>query len=308
MNMAILLKHSLLVVFGLLILATLINFALVLLKPQKNWRELTLRIRTWWVIIIFFTLAIISPHWLGLTLFALISFLALKEFLTLIPTRRADRMPILWLFITIPINYLFIGYDQYGFFMVFIPIYVFLFLPARMVLAGDTQGFLRSVSELQWGLMTTVFAFSHVAFLVILPQDQQYSGALLALFLVGLTEFNDIMQYLWGKLLGKTKITPTVSPNKTLAGLVGGIVSTTMMAVILGPILTPLNFFMAFIVGLMIGVAGFLGDIVMSAIKRDIGIKDSGTLLPGHGGILDRLDSLIFTAPLFFHFMRYFYY
>ncbi|MDF7675420.1 phosphatidate cytidylyltransferase [Neisseriaceae bacterium ESL0693] len=281
--------------------------ALIRIKPQQNWRELTLRIKTWWLIVIFFSCAIISPHWLGLTLFAFVSFMALKEFLTLIPMRQTDRMPILWLFLTIPINYCLIGYGQYNLFIIFIPIYVFLFLPIRMVLSGDTRNFLNTVSKFHWALMTTVFAFSHVAFLLVLPSHHE-SGALLALFLVGLTEVNDITQYLWGKSLGKIKITPTVSPNKTLAGFLGGVISTVLLALIIGPILTPLTFGMAFISGLIISIAGFCGDIVMSAIKRDIGIKDSGTLLPGHGGILDRLDSLIFTAPLFFHFMHYFYY
>ncbi|PIT14306.1 phosphatidate cytidylyltransferase [Snodgrassella alvi] len=303
-----LLQKSLLVIFCLLLLATVINGLLVCLKPNKDWHELTLRIRTWWIIIILFSLALISPHWLGLSFFALVSFMALKEYLTLVPARHADRMPILWMFITIPINYWLIGIDWYGLFIVFIPVYMFLFLPARMVIAGDTRHFLRTVSQLQWGLMTTVFTFSHVAFLLVLPNDNQQTGALLVLFLVGLTEFNDITQYLWGKSLGRIKITPKVSPNKTLAGLLGGIGSTTIAAMLLGPLLTSLTWGMALLAGLIISVSGFCGDIVMSAIKRDIGIKDSGTLLPGHGGILDRLDSLIFTAPVFFHFIRYFYY
>ena len=303
-----LLQKSLLVIFSLLLLATVINGLLVYLKPDKDWHELTLRIRTWWIIIILFSLVLISPSWLGICFFALVSFMALKEYLTLVPARHADRMPILWMFITIPINYWLIGSNWYGFFIIFIPVYMFLFLPARMVIAGDTKHFLRTVSQLQWGLMTTVFAFSHVASLLVLPNDHQQTGALLVLFLVGLTEFNDITQYLWGKSLGKIKITPKVSPNKTLAGLLGGIASTTIAAMLLGPILTPLSWEMSLLAGLIISVSGFCGDIVMSAIKRDIGIKDSGTILPGHGGILDRLDSLIFTAPVFFHFVRYFYY
>jgi phosphatidate cytidylyltransferase len=234
--------------------------------------------------------------------------MALKEFLTLAPSRQTDRMPLLWMFIAIPINYWLIGINWYGMFVVFIPVYAFLFLPVRMVIAGDTQGFLRYASQHHWSLMTTVFAFSHVAFLLVLPDDGKQTGALLVLFLVGLTEFNDIAQYLWGKSMGRIKVIPKVSPNKTLAGLVGGVVTTTLAAAVLGPLMTPLSIPMAMLAGLIIGISGFCGDVVMSAIKRDIGVKDSGTLLPGHGGILDRLDSLIFTAPVFFHFIRYFYY
>ncbi|MEG0801081.1 MAG: phosphatidate cytidylyltransferase [Citrobacter sp.] len=303
-----LLEKSLAVIFALLLIATLLNGLLVWRRPGKDWRELTLRIRTWWVIIVLFSLAILSPHWLALTFFALVSFMALKEFLTLAPSRQTDRMPLLWMFIAIPINYWLIGINWYGMFVVFIPVYAFLFLPVRMVIAGDTQGFLRYASQHHWSLMTTVFAFSHVAFLLVLPADGKQTGALLVLFLVGLTEFNDIAQYLWGKSMGRIKVIPKVSPNKTLAGLVGGVATTTFAAALLGPIMTPLSIPMAMLAGFIIGISGFCGDVVMSAIKRDIGVKDSGTLLPGHGGILDRLDSLIFTAPVFFHFIRYFYY
>lgn len=303
-----LLEKSLAAIFALLLIATVINGLLVWLRPNKDWRELTLRIRTWWVIIVLFSLALLSPNWLALTFFALVSFMALKEFLTLAPSRQSDRMPLLWMFIAIPLNYWLIGIGWYGMFVVFIPVYVFLFLPARMVIAGDTQGFLRTASQLHWSLMTTVFAFSHVAFLLVLPADGMQTGALLVLFLVGLTEFNDIAQYLWGKSLGRIKVIPKVSPNKTLAGLLGGVATTALAATVLGPLLTPLSWPMALLAGIIIGITGFCGDVVMSAIKRDIGVKDSGTLLPGHGGILDRLDSLIFTAPVFFHFVRYFCY
>lgn len=303
-----LLEKSLAVIFALLLIATVVNGLLVWRRPGKDWRELTLRIRTWWVIIVLFSLAILSPHWLALTFFALVSFMALKEFLTLAPSRQTDRMPLLWMFIAIPINYWLIGINWYGMFVVFIPVYAFLFLPVRMVIAGDTQGFLRFVSQHHWSLMTTVFAFSHVAFLLVLPDDGKQTGALLVLFLVGLTEFNDIAQYLWGKSIGRIKVMPKVSPNKTLAGLVGGVVTTTLMAAVLGPVMTPLNLPLSLLAGFIIGLSGFCGDVVMPAIKRDIGVKDSGTLLPGHGGILDRLDSLIFTAPVFFHFIRYFCY
>lgn len=302
------LEKSLAAVFALLLAASVVNVLLVTLRPEKDWRELTLRIRTWWVIVVLFSLAILSPAWLALAFFGLVSFMALKEFLTLAPSRQADRMPLLWMFIAIPVNYGFIGTGWYGMFVVFIPVYVFLFLPARMVIAGDTQGFLRTASQLHWSLMTTVFAFSHVAFLLVLPADGKQTGALLVLFLVGLTEFNDVAQYIWGKSFGRIKITPTVSPNKTLAGLLGGVATTALVALLLGPLLTPMSGAMALLAGVIIGVTGFCGDVVMSAIKRDCGVKDSGTLLPGHGGILDRLDSLIFTAPVFFHFIRYFYF
>ncbi len=262
-----LLEKSLAAIFALLLIATVINGLLVWLRSGKDWRELTLRIRTWWVIIVLFSLALLSPNWLALTFFALVSFMALKEFLTLVPSRQSDRMPLLWMFIAIPLNYWLIGIGWYGMFVVFIPVYVFLFLPARMVIAGDTQGFLRTASQLHWSLMTTVFAFSHVAFLLVLPANGMQTGALLVLFLVGLTEFNDIAQYLWGKSLGRIKVIPKVSPNKTLAGLLGGVATTALAATVLGPLLTPLSWPMALLAGVIIGVTGFCGDVVILASK-----------------------------------------
>lgn len=294
-------------IFGVLILATLIIFVLRKCRPQRNWVELQQRVNSWWVIICLFSLAMLSPKWLALTFFGFISFLSLKEYLTLAPTRRSDSMPLLWMYAAIPVQYLWTGMAWYGMFIIFIPVYVFLFLPARMVIAGDTKGFLHSASVMHWGIMTTVFALSHVAYLMTLPGADASAGALLVFFLVALTELNDIAQYLWGKSLGRIRVTPKVSPNKTLAGLLGGIFTTMLLAVILGPLLTPMSYLHSLGAGLIIGASGFCGDVVMSAIKRDFGVKDSGKLLPGHGGILDRLDSLIYTAPLFFHFYYYFY-
>src|SRR6185437_3696205 len=123
-----------------------------------------------------------------------------------------------------------------------------------------------------------------------------------------LTELNDVAQYIWGKTLGRRKVIESVSPKKTLEGLIGGALTTTVIAFSLAPYLTPLTPTDSIAAGLMIGFGGFLGDVTISAVKRDIGVKDSGSMIPGHGGILDRIDSLLFTGPLFFHFMAFFYF
>ncbi len=293
-------------IFSILVLATIILFVLKKYLPQHDWLELQQRINSWWVIVGVFSLAMLSPKGLALAFFGFLSFLSLKEYLTLAPTRRSDNVPLLWMYAAIPLQYIWVEMSWYGMFIIFIPIYVFLFLPARMVFVGDTKGFLHSASVMHWGMMTTVFALSHVAFLMMLPGVDTKAGALLVIFLVAATELNDIAQYLWGKSLGKIKVTPKVSPNKTLAGLSGGVLTTSLLAAIIGPLLTSMNWVHSLGAGVIIGLSGFCGDVVMSAIKRDFGVKDSGKLLPGHGGILDRLDSLIYTAPLFFHFYYYF--
>lgn len=306
--MSPILIRALAVMFALLIVATIAIRVLSLRKPEKDWTELRQRVNTWWWIVIVFALAISTPRAISLTIFGIISFLALKEYLTLIPTRRSDHMPLLWAYIAIPIQYYFIGIEWYSMFLVFIPVYVFLFLPMRMVIVGNNKEFLHSASMLHWGVMTTVFAISHVAYLTVLPSKTPELGPLLVIYLVVLTECNDIAQYLWGKSFGRIKVIPKVSPNKTLEGLIGGVATTMLLAWLLAGVLTPLKGWEPILIGLLIGVAGFIGDVVMSAVKRDIGVKDSGKLLPGHGGILDRLDSLIYTAPLFFHVLYYLYY
>jgi phosphatidate cytidylyltransferase len=295
-------------IFTILVVATAAVWLLGRLKPQADWSELRARVRTWWIMAAVFTVALALSRRVSIAFFAFVSFLALKEYLSLIPTRRADRSVLFWAYLTIPIQYLWIDLRWYGMFIVFIPVYAFLLLPMRMVLIGETSGFLRAAGTLHWGLMATVFSVSHVAALLTLPIKNPHGGGPgLVLFLVFLTQFNDVAQYLWGKSLGRHKVIPRVSPNKTAEGLVGGVLTTLLLAWLLAPYLTPLTGPQSLAAGLLLGLGGFVGDVVISALKRDLAIKDSGSLLPGHGGILDRIDSLSYTAPLFFHFVWYFY-
>jgi len=301
---------SLLGLFGLLILSSLITVLLKKINPEKNYTELSQRIKSWWVMVTIFTLAMLLSRNVSLVFFGLISFLAIKEYLSIIPTRRADRRILFWVYLAIPLQYYWVSMEWYGMFIIFIPVYMFLFLPMRMVIIGETKDFLRAVGTLHWGLMTMVFSISHVAFLLVLQPTEKFAagGAGLVLFLIFLTQFNDVAQFVWGKMLGKHKIIPKVSPNKTWEGFLGGVFTTTLFSVLLSGVLTPLSLKLAVIAGLLISAAGFIGDVTISALKRDIGVKDSGSLLPGHGGILDRVDSLTYSAPLFFHFIYYFYY
>ena len=298
---------------GLYVMLVIASSVLWLLKrraPAKDYTELTQRIQSWWVMVTVFLLAMLLSRTISLVFFALISFLALKEFFSIIPTRRADRRILFWAYLTVPVQYYWVADAWYGMFIIFIPVYMFLFLPLRMVVIGETKDFLRAAGTLHWGLMTMVFSISHMAYLLVLPDagNPIAGGPGLVLYLVFLTQLNDIAQYIWGKLLGRHKIIPKVSPNKTWQGFLGGLATTTLVAVLLAGWLTPMDWLMGLFAGLMIGGAGFIGDVTISALKRDIGVKDSGSLLPGHGGILDRIDSLTYTAPLFFHYIYYFYY
>ncbi len=295
-----------------LVLASLVTAALIRLNPHKNYLSVKLCIQTWWWLVgmMFFALAFNAT--VAIVAVALVSFLAFKEFLSIAPTRSADHSALLLAYLAIPFQYLWVGSAWYGMFIIFIPVYVFLLLPMRMVMVGQTDGYLRAAGTIQWGLMTTVFSISHMAYLLVLPTKAgahgDVSGQMLVFYLLLLTQLNDVAQFLWGKMLGKHAVVPTVSPNKTVEGLLGGIATTTALAWLLGPWFTPMGQLHSALAGLLIGVFGFVGDVVISAVKRDIGIKDSGKGLPGHGGILDRLDSLTYTAPLFFHYIYYLYY
>jgi len=273
-------------------------------------RELLARTLTWWGIIVFITFALSAPRYAGVISFAFLSFLALKEYLSLIPTRQDDRIVIAWMYLAVLLQYFFIGIEWYGIFIIFIPVYMFLLIPLQMVGLGKTDGFLRAVGSLHWGLMITVFSISHMAYLLVLPGDAPTvaGGAGLVLYLLLTTELNDMAAFVWGKLLGRKKIIPKISPGKTWGGLLGGFATTLAAAVLLAPYLTPLDLQASILAGCMIGICGFFGDAAISALKRDLGIKDSGTMLPGHGGILDRVDSLTFTAPIFLHFIRFNYF
>ncbi len=290
----------------LLLIATLT----VYLVPAFKQIELQQRLTSWCWMVALFATTLIANRSIALCLYGFLSFLAFKEYISLIPTRLSDRRVLFWAYLAIVIQYYWISIHWYVMFLIFVPVYTFLFLPMRMVIAGETQGFLKAIGTLHWGLMLTVFSLGHLAYLLMLPDlgNPIAGSAGLVLYLVFLTEINDIAQYIWGKSFGRHPVTPTVSPNKTWEGLLGGILTTTSLAIAIAPWLTPFDWIHALGVGLIISCAGFIGDVTISALKRDLGVKDSGNIIPGHGGILDRIDSLTYTAPLFFHFTVYFYF
>lgn len=295
---------ALISLFGFLLFAHIAIIGLKAKFSPETHRELRLRIQSWWIILGIVS-ASLTVHRNGtLLLFAYVSFLALKEFLSLIPTTHQIHRKIFFgTYFTIPIQYYWAYQNHYQLFTAFIPIYLFICLSLMMVMSGITSGFLRTASTLQWAVTTAVFSISHTAYLMnILPISDTNGGPSgLVLYLLALTELNDVAQYIFGKIFGRNFIVPKISPKKTWEGCAGGILTTTTLSAFVAPYLTPLTFLQSIYFGILISVAGFLGDVTMSAIKRDFQIKDTGTTIPGHGGILDRIDSLTFTSPLFFH-------
>ena len=294
---------------GILIFASTVGFILKqrhLAQPSPVIDNLNARINAWWIMLLVLGSAILLGNLAFIVLFAFISLFALREFVSLLPTRRGDYFPLLVSFyFVIPYQYYLIYTDWYGLYSIFIPLYVFLLIPIASLKQEDTTHFLERSAKIQWGLMVSVFCISHVPALINLKLPHFEGEKIwLAIWLIMVVQASDVLQYVCGKLFGKHKVAPKLSPSKTIEGLVGGIVLATGLGVMMSW-LTPFNVWQATLIGAIVCIFGFFGGLVMSAIKRDRGVKDWGQLIQGHGGMLDRIDSICFSAPIFFHILRY---
>jgi len=295
-------------VLAILTVGALAAMLLPLLPAGGDYRNLQQRVASWWVMVALLVVALVLGWQATLALFALISFLALREFLSLAPARREDRLIILASYLVVPISYGWIAINEYGIYLVFIPVWVFLITPFLMAIIGQTRNYLQRAAGFHWGEVACVYAIGFVVWLMRTPAHLPMPAgpAGLVFLLLVATEANDVAQYCWGKLFGRHKIMPTVSPNKTWEGFLGGWATTAALIWLIGPIYAPLAGMNLAIMAVLLPLAGFAGDVTLSAVKRDIGVKDSSHLIPGHGGILDRIDSLTFTTPLYFHLMTFF--
>jgi phosphatidate cytidylyltransferase len=297
-------------ILGVLVFASAVGLALKLRiargAPHAVIDNLNARIKAWWMMTAAIGLALLAGKGGVIALFAFASFVALREYATITPTRHGDhRALVVGFFLILPLQYYLVWIEWYGLYSIFIPVYAFLTLPILAALSGDARDYLSRTAGIQWGLMITVFCISHIPALLMLdiPGYEGRNGFLLV-FLILVVQSSDVLQYVWGKLLGKRKIAPELSPSKTVEGFLGGVTSATALGAALWWI-TPFSPGTAALMSLVIALMGFLGGLVMSAIKRDRGVKDWGALIEGHGGVLDRLDSLCFSAPIFFHLVRY---
>ena len=297
-------------VIGVLALASVVGWVLKTTLaaggPHAAIDNLNARVKAWWLMVAVIGLALLAGRTGVIVLFAFASFVALREYTSIAPTRRSDHWALLLcFFVAIPFQYLLVWIEWYGFYSIFIPVYCFLVLPMVAVLRGEVRDFMRRAATLQWGLMICVYCISHVPALLTLDiPGYEGRNAFLLVFLILIVQSSDVLQYVWGKLFGKTKIAPEVSPSKTVAGFVGGVACTTVLGASLWWI-TPFSPTQAALISFALALMGFLGGLVMSAIKRDRGVKDWGSMIEGHGGMLDRLDSVCFSAPIFFHIVRY---
>ncbi len=265
------------------------------------------RVQSWWGMVAFVGIALLLGRHGVMLLFALTSFAALREFLTLTTKAQADHISLaLGFFVVLPLQYIFVGLGWDGLYTVFIPVYAFLLLPIVSALRGNSERFLARVAETQWGLMIAVFCVSHVPALMTLDIDGYQDRAVLMIaFLVMVVQLGDLLEYFFGRRIGKTRIAPGLSP-KTWEGVACGVVSAMLIGGLLNWI-TPFGLFGAMAMAGVASLVGMLGSLVFAAIKRERGVKDWSHLIPGQGGFVDQLDSVIFAAPIFYHFTRYFY-
>ena len=273
------------------------------------------RVRAWWILFAALAAAFLLGHVVTVVLFGLISFWAIREFITITPTRPGDQLTLFVLaFLFTPLQFVLVGMGRYELYSIMIPVYVFLFIPACIAMAGDAKRFLERTAKIQSGLLICVYCLSYAPALLTLKLPPLPDGTAdtgggprLLFFFVLIVQLSDALQYAWSRLPSRHVIVPTINATRTWEGLLGGTASVMLIGAVLWWA-TPFggsSWWMAAVMPAVISLMGFAGSITMSAIKRDRGVQDYGTLVEGHGGILDRIDSLCFAAPVFFHFTRW---
>lgn len=291
---------------GLMLASIIAKLSTQTFTQHRLLDKINATIDSWWVIAIVLLLSFFLGRIGTVLLFAALSFMTLREFMTLVYHRRGDHNAITACFyVLLPIQYFLVLMGWYGVFSVLIPVYAFLLLPIISALSGDTHNFFMRSAKIQWGVMVTIFCISHAPALMFLKIKGFDDNILLLIFMVGIVQASELLQAIWGTLLGKRKIMPALSHHKTIVGSIGGILSATLLAALCHWI-TPFSPFQAALIGFTICSIGFLGSLVLAAIKRSFGVKNWGRVINGHGGILDHIDSTCFAAPIFFHIVRYF--
>ena len=299
--------------FGTLALVSLVVFVRSLRQQDTAQSDLQLRLwrdlRALWLGSIVFWLSWLSGPLGATLLFGVFSFLALREFITLAHTRRSDhRSLLLAFFIVLPVQYLLVGLRSFDLFSVFIPVYVFLAIPALSALAGDPERFLERNAKIQWGIMVCVFGLSHAPALLLLEAPSHTGrGAFLLFFLVMVTASAQIVQELMSRWLRRRPVARHIDRSFSIRAWLSGALGAALVGGALFWI-TPVPAWQAMAWAMLVGACGTLGDFVMRALKKDAGVRYWGnhSSLTGAVGLLDRVAPLCFAAPVFFHSVRWY--
>lgn len=319
----------LVVIVALLLLFSL-TYRVMRWKRHPMAKEVEDRTLTWWWMIAVFMLALATHRLVSFVFLGLLCFAALREYYSLPRHSQseesnafpdADRAGMVIAYLTIPVVVYVAYIEWYELFIILVPVYLFLLLPSVFVIQGRTTGAIRSLGFLSLGFMFFVFNLGHCLFMINM-------GPIVLLFCFSLTEARDAVAYgiggwtrslvakspdaTWARVLDY-RIASDVSPNKTWAVGVLSAVVISLLSLVWVPLMPEfpdgrLTYAYCALIGLAIGFLGLMGDLVFSMVKRDVGAKDFGALLPGHGGIIDRIDSLIYTVPITFHMIAWHYF
>ncbi|MBC7538707.1 MAG: phosphatidate cytidylyltransferase [Bacteriovorax sp.] len=300
---------SIITIFSLIMFFTLLFYGWDYFWPREFLHVLKQRVNSWWIIFIIVLIMIGTKREVLFFMMALISLISFRELTSKLNFNTSHRKTLLIAYIAIPIQYYFAYSKFFIAFLTFIPVGMLVLLPFRSILEDLSKESIKTFSQLHWALMLTVFSLSHISYIASLPNVESLKEGSpgMIFFLIVITQLNDVAQFVSGKLFGKRKISPLISPNKTWAGLIGGVLGSVMFGYVFRNLL-PLTTLQVMLLSMLIAIAGFFGDLNISAIKRDLKIKDMGDLIPGHGGILDRMDSLIFSNLVFFYLTYYWIY
>jgi phosphatidate cytidylyltransferase len=263
--------------------------------------NVNVRIAAWWALCGIMGVALTLGSGGAIAVFFVLSCLALNEFTALLGDPDSPRHS-LWTLTAAQYAWIALGWEEA--FHVWIPLAALAWFPARAVLSGDTSRFLERAAGAGWGLMVCAYGVGHAAAVLLLriPGYEGRNTTLLFYYLL-VVQSSDVFQYCWGKIAGRTPVAPRVSPNKTWEGLIGGVLSSVALGVALSGA-TPFRAMQAGAICVAVTAAGFVGGLAMSALKRERGVKDFGTIVSGHGGVIDRLDSICFSAPVFFYLVK----
>ncbi|BBO33515.1 phosphatidate cytidylyltransferase [Lacipirellula parvula] len=267
------------------------------------------RIQAWWFFTAVIVIAFLLP-WLTVVLFAFIAFWALREFVTLTPTRIGDHRALFWVFFFFtPMQFLLVYLDKYGLYSVLIPVFAFLFIAARAAVYGDYDRFLERIAKVQCALMICVYCLSFAPALLYLKLDtpERYYPAGMLFFFITIVLASDLLEWFWSRIYARHLIAQKVDPVMSWEGVLAGAASTALLGVLLQWASPFQYWWQTSAMALLIALSGAAGSLTMSAIKKDRGEVSSGNFVEGHGGVLSRIDSICFAAPVFYHVTRYFF-
>ncbi len=312
------------VLFSGLVVGSIARLIALRNADESKRRQRFASLRTWWMLAVAVSAALLTGRIGICLLLCLASCIAWFEITRMFNARAEDKAAIQAGYLIIIANYLLILSGLESLFLIFLPLGSIFIFAILLLIKDEPSGYIRSAGSLIWGIMFLGYGVSHAAYLMMLPEaaDGPLGRAGWFLFLVILTETDDIFQAIVGRLFGSHKrhcLAPLISPNKTWEGFFGGMLVIVVLAPLIAPWLTtldqqpgPLSLSPALqswvapvLIAILISIAGLFGDINMSAIKRDAGVKDSSKLLPGMGGVIDRVDSLTMTAPVFVYFISW---